>query len=449
MAKQDKTYSNEFVEYQKFIIDNPAYRGMPMPANQGEGLPWVAPASGALGKARLAWWNKKKADLQGLGFLLGEPKISDIARFIHPTKYKPCQTCGKSLSIEYVYLNSNGIKNILKLFPEIFINEFTEISKVVNDIAEKYGESGLNHFSKSFNLALTTLNPLLIERKFRKEKISLLSPGVMSNAPDRLDGFHSYNKCCRSKEDTGRSKENLAKYGEDRRAYENWADGDWKAASWLMKKFAQHNVSADHIGPISLGFCHTPFFAPMTRQENSAKNNRIRFSDVKKLIELESAGNQVVSWHTKPIWDGLKHNIASDEDALELSKVLRKHLHRVLLALNELKERGNEAFLKSLLHPEYAFYSIEVLDFNPLTGGYKKIEKKRGTLTQYSRNAERYIRIAFESLEQYKQKDNRKLADIKEEELKRLVEETEAAIKKFGNERAKLVLQRRLGELEL
>jgi Alw26I/Eco31I/Esp3I family type II restriction endonuclease len=289
----------------------------------------------------------------------------------------------------------------------------------------------------------------MIEREFRKEKNSLLSPGVMSNAPDRLDGFHSYNKCCRSKEDKGRSKENLSKYGEDRRAYENWADGDWKAASWLMKEFAKHNVSADHIGPISLGFCHTPFFFPMTKQENSAKNNRIRFIDVQKLIELESSGNQIISWHTKPIWDKLKVCVASDDDALELSKLLRKHLHRVLLVLNELKERGNDAFLKSLLNPEYAYYSIEVIGFNPLTGGYKSIKKTKGTLTQYSRNAERYIRIAFESLEQYKQKDNRKLADIGEVELKRLAEETEEAINKFGNEKAKSVLQRGLGELEL
>lgn len=449
MAKQERTYSNEFVEYQKFIIGNPAYKGMPMPVKQGEGIAWVAPATGVLGQARTEWWNKKKAELQGQGLLLGEPKISDIARFIHPTKFKPCQTCGKSLSIEYVYLNSNGIKNALKLFPEIPIDEFTEIGKLINEIAEKYGESGLNRFTKGFNLAPIRLTPFLIEREFRKEKISLLSPGAMSNAPDRLDGFHSYNKCCRSKEDKGRSKENLSKYGEDRRAYENWADGDWKAASWLMKEFAKHNVSADHIGPISLGFCHTPFFAPMTKQENSAKNNRIRLSDVKKLIELESSGNQIVSWHTKPIWDKLKARIASDEDALELSKLLRKHLHRVLLVLNELKERGNDAFLKSLLNPEYAFYSIEVMGFNPLTGGYKRIEKTKGTLTQYSRNAERYIRIAFESLEQYKQKDNRKLADIGEVQLKRLVEETEEAITRFGNERAKSVLQRGLGELEL
>lgn len=449
MAKQERTYSKEFVEYQKFIIGHPAYKGMPMPPERGEGIPWVAPATGALGKARSKWWNQKKAELHAKRLLHGEMKISDVARFIHPTKVKPCQTCGRSLSIEYVYLNANGIKSIFKLFPKMPVDEFTEINNLVNGICEIFGESGLSRFVKNFNLSPAELTPSLIEKEFRKEKHSLLSPGAMSNAPDRLDGFHSYNKCCRSKEDKGRSKENLSKYGEDRRAYENWADGDWKAASWLMREFAKHNVSADHIGPISLGFCHTPFFAPMTKQENSAKNNRLRLSDVQKLIELESSGHQIISWHTKPIWDRLKACIHSDEDALGLSKILRKHLHRVLLVLNELKDRGNDEFLNSLLNPQFAFYRIKIEGFNPSTGSYKKLEKTKGALTQYHRNAERYIRIAFESLEQYKQKNNRNLADIGEKELNKLVEETEEAVKRFGYERAKSVLQRGLGELEL
>src|SRR5690606_11799863 len=36
-----------------------------------------------------------------------------------------------------------------------------------------------------------------------------LSPGAMSNAPDRLDGFHTYNLCCRQSQDTGRIAANL------------------------------------------------------------------------------------------------------------------------------------------------------------------------------------------------------------------------------------------------
>jgi Alw26I/Eco31I/Esp3I family type II restriction endonuclease len=450
MAKLERAYSSEFVKYQKFIIANPAYVGMPMPAvKKGDGIPWVAAKTGALGKARELWWDKKGLELKKKGLLVGNPKISDIARFIHPTKYKACQTCGKSLSIEYVYLNASGIKKIKKNFPDMIFDEFTEIGHLIGDICKQHGRDGLKHFVDTFKLDTIKLTQREVETAFKEKHISFLSPGVMSNAPDRLDGFHSYNKCCRSQQDKGRSKENLSRYGEDRRAYENWADGDWKAASWLMKEFAKHNVSADHIGPISLGFCHTPFFSPMTKQENSAKNNRIRFSDVEKLLEAEACGHQIISWHTKLVWDRLKDQIKNDAEAVELSKILRKHLHRVLLVLNELKERGQNTFLKSLLNPDYAFYSIKILGFDPLTGGYKKIEKTRGTRTEYSRNAERYIKIAFESLEQYKLKDNRKLADIDEEELRKLVDKIEGTIAKFGNGKAKLTLQKGLGELRL
>ena len=55
----------------------------------------------------------------------------------------------------------------------------------------------------------------------------------MSNAPDRLDGFH-YNRCCRKKTDKGRSDANLASYSKDRRAFENWSDGNWITANMLM-----------------------------------------------------------------------------------------------------------------------------------------------------------------------------------------------------------------------
>ena len=47
----------------------------------------------------------------------------------------------------------------------------------------------------------------------------------------------------------------LTRYGQDRRVYENWADGDWKMADRLMSLFRKNGISADHIGPISLGFC--------------------------------------------------------------------------------------------------------------------------------------------------------------------------------------------------
>jgi Alw26I/Eco31I/Esp3I family type II restriction endonuclease len=445
MAREARKYSDEFIKYQQFIISNPAYAGMPMPEGKKDGIPWVSPATSSLGKARTKWWDKQKADLVSRGLLKQDAKISDVARFIHPTKIKPCQTCGKYLSIEYVYFNSNAIKKINPYFSEIHTDEFTTLNECLDSIKVAYSKDGLLDFVNLFHLTPKSLSVFDIASEFSVKKIGLLSPGAMSNAPDRLDGFHSYNKCCRSKEDKGRSKENLMKYGEDRRAYENWADGDWKAASWLMKEFSKHNVSADHIGPISLGFCHTTFFAPMTKQENSAKNNRIRFEDVQKLLALEKDGYEIVSWHTKPVWDRLKLSIRNDADALELSKALRKHLHRVLLVLHELKIKGYVEFLESLLNPQYAFYSIKINGFDPETGKYKEIIKTKGSMTQYSRNSARYVRIAFDSLDQYQSKDNRKLADIPEKDICEIVLKTEQAIKSKEFKEAKLVLQDYLG----
>ena len=449
MAKQKRRYSPEFINYQKFIIKHPSYAEMPMPDKIKDNIPWVTPGKGTLGKARAEWWAKQKGELVRQKILTEDAKTSDVARYIHPTKFKPCQTCGKSLSIEYVYLNMRGKRSFKKKFPNIDVDEFSTLKEVLESIYLLYKQDGLKKVVKLFELNLIDLSLEKIQESFKVQKLSLLSPGVMSNAPDRLDGFHSYNKCCRAKEDTGRSKENLNKYGEDRRAYESWADGDWKAASWVMKEFNKAGVSADHIGPISCGFCHAPFFNPMTKEENSAKNNRMRHQDVLKLIQLESEGNQVVSWHTKPVWDQWKSNVLNDEDARRLSKIMRKHLHRVLLILHELKERGYNEFLQSLLNPEFAYFSIKIIGFDPKSGKYERIKKTPRKIKQYSNNAERYVRIAFDSLDKYKAKDNRKSADLDNQDLNHIVSEVIQSLEKNNFSRTKAVLQKELGEISI
>ena len=303
----------------------------------------------------------------------GTAWISKVARANHPTGEKPCQICGKVMKLDYVYPN----------------------------------------------------------------KKSGFSPGAMSNAPDRLDGFHSYNLCCRSKQDKGRHKENLSKYGEDRRAYENWSEGDWKAASWLMKEFQKHGVSPDHLGPISLGFSHRPKFRPLSRAANSARNNRMTFEDVKLLLGEEMA-EPIVSTHSKHIWNLLKNKVKSDDDALKLGKLMRENMHHVLSIFSYLAEKGYKDFLiKNFLHPEYANYSIKFDVFDPKTGTYKEMIKTSGTKKQYTNNAKRYIRISLESLKQYSVKKNRNLkkwltTEI-EENLFQLVEYLES-----GNEKKAL-----------
>lgn len=358
MARAKRKWHKKFLEYMQFIANHPNYKDMPEVYKTDGSIRWVTSGNSEIGKKRLAWWDKKRAEL---GIKKEGAWISKVARKIHPTGKKPCQICGKEMSLDYIYPNKrNGF-----------------------------------------------------------------SPGAMSNAPDRFEGYHTYNACCRSKHDTGRHKENLSRYGEDRRAYENWADGDWKAASWLMKVFNKYGVSPDHIGPISLGFSHNPKFNPLTPAKNSAKNNRMTLSDVKTLIDLEKNGATVVSWHSKYIWDKLKNEVKTDNDALRLSKIMRKNMHEVLIVLSEIYHNKFKKFLvNNFLHPEYAFFSIEFKGFDRKTGEFEEMIKKPGKIKQYGNNAKRYVRISLESLKAYSKVNNRNTGSVQSAIVKKLIGET-------------------------
>jgi hypothetical protein len=334
---------------------------------------WVVTRSSEAGQARLKWWDSKRKDL---GLPKGDAWISKTARAIHPTGKKPCQICGKIMSLDYIYPN----------------------------------------------------------------KRNSMSPGVMSNAPDRLDGYHTYNLCCRSKQDTGRHKSNLARYGEDRRAYENWSEGDWKAASWLMKEFQKHGISPDHLGPISLGFSHRPKFRPLTRAANSARNNRMTYEDIKMLLEEEMV-EPIISSHSKYVWDLLKNKVKNDADALKLGKLMRENMHHILSIFSYLTEKGYKDFLiKNFLHPEYANYSIRFDIFDPKTGSFKEMVKTVGTKKQYANNAKRYIRISFESLKQYSLKKNRNLKNWLDDDIKGKLNEVTTALDEKQDKKALLKL---------
>jgi len=336
MATRNKRkWNKKFLEYMNFIVKHPNYSGMPDLYKKDGSIRWVVTRNSNIGQARLKWWDSKRKQLK---IKRGDAWISKVAKKIHPTSEKPCQICGKVMSLNYIYPNKRGT----------------------------------------------------------------MSPGAMSNAPDRLDGFHTYNICCRSKQDTGRHKENLNRYGEDRRVYENWSNGDWKAASWLMKVFNKHKLSPDHIGPLSLGFTHRPKFNPLTKAQNSAKNNRMTFNDVKSLIQDENNGEIVVSEHSKYIWDKLKHQVKNNQDALKISKIMRKNLHHILIIFAEIHKKGYDNFLiANFLHPEHANFSIKFENFNPVDGTFSKMIKKSGNKKQYQNNAKRYIRKSLASLDKY------------------------------------------------
>ena len=69
------------------------------------------------------------------------------------------------------------------------------------------------------------------------------------------------------------------------------------------------------------------------------------FNDVRVLIEDEKKGEQVVSRHSKYIWDNLKNRVRNDADAVKLSSLMRTNLHYVLTLFSIIDENGFRDFL--------------------------------------------------------------------------------------------------------
>jgi len=447
--RKTRNWHPAFEQYMDFIVNHPNYKGMPHPYKKDGSVRWVVAGRSEIGRERTQWWDKKRGEL---GIKKEGAWISKVARANHPTGEKPCQICGRIMKLDYVYptkLAISQLNSIPGLTLQFRYEDFMPIEDIFDKLVEVLGEDAFNQMARVFKIPGNVqkskkdyLNYMLENCKGK------LSPGAMSNAPDRFDGFHTYNICCRSSQDLGRHYENLAIYGEDRRAYEHWCDGDWKATAWLMKKFSgvgkcvicgkMGPITADHIGPVSLGFSLRPKLRPACKRCNSARNYRMNFDDVQSLIKDEEKGEQVVSWHSKYIWDELKYLVKTDEDAKKLSHLMRRNMHHVLIILSDIAAKGFKDFLiRNFLHPEYAYYYIKFKGFDPSTGEYSKMIRIPGRKKQYENNAKRYIRIAFEALQKYQKKENRRVGLWKNRDVDLLVTSTLEQLQK-GDEKSAL-----------
>ena len=140
------------------------------------------------------------------------------------------------------------------------------------------------------------------------------------------------------------------------------------------------------------------------------KNNRFYAEDVKKLIQLENDGKTVISWHSKYIWDKLKHQISNDDDSKRLSDVMatsHQNVLKLFAIINEFSQFGTD-FLKRYLHPENCMYDYRFEEFDPFDLSKLRIKRKLLDSRNKKKNQERYMRVAFEALEQFGLKDNRR-----------------------------------------
>lgn len=429
----DRKWHPNFERYTERMVIHPNYRGLFYERGDDGRVKWVVTGKSENGQKRQAWWDKQ---CRKYGIPIEKGCYAKVARRIHPTKIKVCQCCGKELSIMYEYPN----KNLLKKINQHFGISLTQTDFTIKEIVVKYckTKADVMFWAEMFDINITqriignntiaTLRQRIIDtiyKEYVKKDLGPLSPGVMSNCPDRFDGFHSDGLCCREKTDKGRLTDNMKTYTQDRRAYEEWADGDFNLANRLMGEFAKgdktyicpkcgkrRKMTADHIGPISLGFCHSINFAPLCKSCNSAKNNRFTKLDVDTLLALEKSGRKVVSWHSKVIWDTLKHKVKTDVDAKKLSLVMLHCHQNVLKLFAKIYAATGETYLSRFLHPEYAYFDYRFENFDPLHLEKLIIRRKELDSANKHKNAQRYRRIAFESLEEFNGKRNRKTAFV-------------------------------------
>ena len=417
------------------VATHPVYAGMPDAVKDDGKIQWEAPSNRGGGQyqythhRRREWWRQKA---RSIGV---DPEadqwISTVAKRIHPTGKKPCKRCGRVMRVAYVYPNGHLRDRLAKAFGKEFdFDPLEPITDVVQRAVDQFGESALSKFSELLRTRDFTPPADLddidgwvswLESEYIPNRPSLLSPGAMSNAPDRFDGFHSFNLCCRGKADTGRHAGNMRSYTTDRRVFEYWSDGDWIAADRMMGLISARMrnepcadagdgpPTADHIGPLSLGFAHRPHFRLLSRSANSSKNNRMTLEDVGDLLAAEATGAQVASWYAKPLWDLRKGDIAVDELALRLSKVLRDNQRAAMHMLLKVYRAGHLAFLAVLLGLDRAnfnvrFKNLRVEQYVPVFDEFIRSQRR----TKYAAEQKaRRLRIGFEALRVYGEKENR------------------------------------------
>lgn len=189
MAREKRKWNERFIAYMNMIAAHPNYEGLPIRKKKDGSLVWNTTKKTEIGKERIQWC-LEKADELGLARRAGV--YADVMLAIHPTKWKVCQTCGRSMSLYYHYPNANLVKALNKDF-HADCTDCDHISDIWDTLIENGAKKRdlAKYFIKKGNL---TLDPDVaekeeiidaLERACRQGHKRLLGPGAMSDFPDR------------------------------------------------------------------------------------------------------------------------------------------------------------------------------------------------------------------------------------------------------------------------
>ena len=432
MSRTEKVWDARFIDYINMIVQHPNYAGLPIKKKKDGSYQWLATKKSQVGASRKEWCNSKAAELGLMPDVAGV--YADVMLLIHPTKVKVCQICGQSLSLYYVYPNKSLLKSIESKF-ELEYSYTEHIGDIWDDlISNGYSlKEVVDFFSErcgiTFDTSMSKEDIITqMEIECRENGCKALGPGAMSNFPDRFDGFHSYNRCCRKKEDRGRWDENMASYSKDRRAYERWSDGNIRAANKFMKTSYFKGKSADHIGPISLGFVHDPvYLTPLPKNENSEKRDRLTKHEIDRILEIENeTGVYPVSWYARTLWEYIKEEYNDNVLKIETEyrDALKQNMANFMYLLYQIISRCGEAG-EALLIESFLNSQAESFSYNYQFDENGKIIKKtkRRVTENTKKEFDRYRRIAINAVRDYFEKSNRNLRQTVSTEIEKQIDQ--------------------------
>jgi Alw26I/Eco31I/Esp3I family type II restriction endonuclease len=414
----------------KKIMTNKNYKDIPCSES------WVV-ASPAKREKRKKWADKKIKALEEKGIFkdlhIKKGKYRILMYYLHPTKEKPCSICGKILSLKYIYPNKRLYQKLG--IPNQTVETYLKVPINIYELLEKLNKKQLLLLANIFEIKINTTSSVstiktqikhFLDNNFLDKKTGepinknlqkFFSPGAMSNFPDRLDGFHTYNLCCRKKEDKGRHNLNMASYSEDRRIYEFWNDGDHQKAKAVIAYITKTlKKSADHVGPISLGFVHDPInIKPIENvNANSSKNNRLSKEDLKYLIEKDSSETPIISWYSRNLWTFIKEKYTRREISIkQIEEILKTNQLLVIYLLRKIKQtkNGSSFLIDQLIKPklENILKSVRVINYQKENNLFSFEEK-----TSKRREKERHIegrgpKKYLDGLDKFWEKKNRKI----------------------------------------
>jgi Alw26I/Eco31I/Esp3I family type II restriction endonuclease len=431
MPRQERKLNQAFIDYMEAIVAHKNYKGLPIERKSDGSLLWVTTSDSKIGKARKTWAEEKA---KAMSLKIQPGVYADVCRKIHPTKEHVCKICGSKMSIYYLYPSATFVKSLKARFGVDF-SECDHICDIWDNLLKsRVPEADIINFMRQ----KFKLNPQVeyskksiieaCEHECRKNGKKYLGPGVMSNFPDRYDGFHTYNRCCRSSQDKGRSKDNMKSYTKDRRAFEYWSDGNIHAANMFMGSSFFKNTSADHIGAISLGFIHDPrYLEPMTSSANSTKRDRLLYEDIIKILAVEKRTKTYpMSWYSKTLWEYIKSNFENNKDKIDsvyrdmLKQNMADYMFLLNAIINKCGDDGKKFLFEQFIEPKYKCFSYDY-EFDEHGNIIKQTFRN---FTERSKNEmARFSRISFESVQDYNEKGNRHiLQDLTEKEQAKLAE---------------------------